>query len=437
MSKPNPENRAARAKSTDFSVAENPLNHIRRSIAIISGKGGVGKSLVTSLLATYLRRGGEYRVGILDADITGPSIPKLLGVDKARPQTTELGVFPARSHSDIQVMSINLLLDEPEAPVVWRGPILANTVKQFWTDVIWGDLDFMFLDMPPGTGDVPLTVFQSIPLSGIIIVTSPQDLVAMIVKKAVNMARMMNIPIIGIIENMSYAVCPHCGETIRLFGESTTEAIARKWDVPFLGSLPIDPDLTRLCDTGHIEKISKLYLQEAVAALKQLPARDGAAEETAAEPGGGSSENDVAASATAPQSPRLVAVATDNGTVAQHFGHCQGLTIYKIQDGRVSGEEFLANPGHQHGLLPNMLREKGVTTLIAGGMGQGAIDICKAHHIETITGAAGLLSTVMAQYLAGGLESSDSVCEKHEHASDCGHDNHHDHHDHAGHHDHK
>jgi ATP-binding protein involved in chromosome partitioning len=272
---------AAQAKPADFSVAENPLNHVRRTIAIISGKGGVGKSLVTSLLATYLRR-SEYRVGILDADITGPSIPKLLGVDKARPQTTEMGVFPVRSHSDIQVMSINLLLDEPEAPVVWRGPILANTVKQFWTDVVWGDLDFMFLDMPPGTGDVPLTVFQSIPLSGIIIVTSPQDLVAMIVKKAVNMARMMNIPIIGIIENMSYAVCPHCGEIIKLFGESKTEATARQWDIPFLGSLPIDPELTHLSDTGHIEKIGKLYLQEAVAALKQLPARDAGNGEAAA-----------------------------------------------------------------------------------------------------------------------------------------------------------
>lgn len=261
-------------KPVDFSIENNPLNQIRRTIAVVSGKGGVGKSMVTALLATYLQRTGRYRVGILDADITGPSIPRLFGADHYKPNATEAGIFPVRSHSDIQIMSINLLLDQPDSPVVWRGPILANTVKQFWSDVIWGDLDFMFLDMPPGTGDVPLTVFQSLPLDGIIIVTSPQDLVAMIVKKAVNMARMMNIPIIGLVENMSHAVCPHCGEVIRLFGESKTEAIAADWGVPYLGSLPIDPDLSRLCDEGHIEKIHKDYLGEAIAALEKIPGRE-------------------------------------------------------------------------------------------------------------------------------------------------------------------
>ena len=229
-------------KHDDFSIENNPLNEIKRTIAVLSGKGGVGKSLVTALLATYLQRTGKYRVGILDADITGPSIPKLFGADEFKPKATEAGLFPVRSHSDIQLMSINFLLEDPESPVIWRGPILANTVKQFWTDVIWGDLDFMFLDMPPGTGDVPLTVFQSIPLDGIIIVTSPQDLVSMIVKKAVNMANMMNIPILGIVENMSHVVCPHCGEIIKLFGESTIQDIAAKWEIPYLGSLPIDPD---------------------------------------------------------------------------------------------------------------------------------------------------------------------------------------------------
>ncbi|MGI6333835.1 MAG: Mrp/NBP35 family ATP-binding protein [Saccharofermentanales bacterium] len=269
MSNNNPD---SGSKPADFKIENNPLNEIRRTIAVLSGKGGVGKSMVTALLATYLQRTGKYQVGVLDADITGPSIPRLFGADAYKPAATEAGIFPVRTHSDIRLMSINLLLDEPESPVVWRGPILANTVKQFWTDVVWGDLDFLLLDMPPGTGDVPLTVFQSLPLTGIVIVTSPQDLVAMIVKKAVNMARMMNIPIIGLIENMRYAVCPACGETIHLFGDSKVETIAAQWNIPYLGHLPLDPDLARLGDEGMIERVHKDYLQEAVALLERIPA---------------------------------------------------------------------------------------------------------------------------------------------------------------------
>lgn len=269
-----PKQHSASHDQTDFGIENNPMNEIRRTIAVLSGKGGVGKSLSTALLATYLQRTGKYRVGILDADVTGPSIPKLFGAEDFKPKATEAGLFPVRSHSDIQLMSINLLLEDPGAPVIWRGPILANTVKQFWTDVIWGDIDFMFLDMPPGTGDIPLTVFQSIPLDGIIIVTSPQDLVAMIVNKAVNMAKMMNIPILGLIENMSHIICPHCKETIKMFGESATEETALEWGIPFLGSLPVDPDLARLSDEGHIERIHKSYLPQAVAALEKVPARN-------------------------------------------------------------------------------------------------------------------------------------------------------------------
>lgn len=255
----------------DFSVATHPLNEIKRTIGVMSGKGGVGKSLVTALLATYLQRTGQYRVGVMDADITGPSVPKLFGIDQAKPKATSDGMFPVRSHSDIQIMSVNLLLEDPESPVVWRGPILGNTVKQFWSDVIWGDLDFMMIDMPPGTGDVPLTIFQSLPLDGILIVASPQDLVSMIVSKAVHMAQMMNIPIIGLVENMSYVICSHCGEKMNLFGNSHTQATADKFGIPLLDALPIDPDITKLSDEGHIERIHKYFLPNTVKALENIP----------------------------------------------------------------------------------------------------------------------------------------------------------------------
>ena len=387
-------------KENEFALENNPYNDIRRTIAIISGKGGVGKSLVTGLLATYLQRSGKYRVGILDADITGPSIPRLFGADDFKPKATEIGLFPVRTHSDIQLMSINLLLEAPESPVVWRGPILANTVKQFWTDVIWGELDFMFLDMPPGTGDVPLTVFQSIPLDGIIIVTSPQDLVSMIVKKAVNMANMMNIPILGLVENMSHVVCPHCGETIKLFGNSDIQSIAAQWAVPYLGSLPIDPDLARLCDEGHIERIHKVYLSEAIAALEKIPAKLAAKKEESAV-------------------VKKIAIAAEGQSVSEHFGHCEGFTIYWTDAGQIIRQEFLPNPGHKPGLLPNLLNDNGVQVVIAGGMGGGAIEIFNEKGIDVITGARGQLDTTIASYLAGDLLSTGSVCHEHQHTGDC------------------
>jgi len=398
-------------KPHDFSLENNPLNEIKRTVAVLSGKGGVGKSLVTALLAVYLQRTGKYRVGILDADITGPSIPKLFGAGEYKPKSTEVGLIPVRSHSDIQLMSINFLLDDPESPVVWRGPILANTVKQFWTDVIWGDLDFMFIDMPPGTGDVPLTVFQSIPLDGIIIVTSPQDLVSMIVKKAVNMARMMNIPILGIVENMSHVVCPHCGETIKIFGESTTQDIAAKWEIPYLGNLPIDPDLARLCDQGQIERIHKAYLTDAIAAMEKVPARKDPFLETE-EKQAEQPEGDI--------NIKKVAIAAQGKQVSEHFGHCEGFAIYSIDAGKIVKQEFLANPGHKPGLLPNLLNDQGVKVIIAGGIGGGAIDIFNEKGIEVFSGASGTLEQAIEQYLQGKLDSTGSVCHEHQHEGDCG-----------------
>ena len=230
----------------------NPLSSVDHVIGIVSGKGGVGKSLVTSMLATIMQRRGLHS-GILDADITGPSIPKMFGLGRGV-DSSEQGIFPARSKTGIDIISTNLLLDNETAPVVWRGPVIAGMVKQFWTDVIWDGVEYLFVDCPPGTGDVPLTVFQSIPLDGIIIVTSPQELVAMIVEKAANMAKLMNIPVLGIVENMSYLKCPDCGREIKVFGDAHTEEIAKKFGFDLLARIPIDASIASLADGGEIEK---------------------------------------------------------------------------------------------------------------------------------------------------------------------------------------
>ncbi len=238
-------------QETDFSEKPHELSKINKVIGVISGKGGVGKSLVTSMLAVMMNR-RDYKTAILDADVTGPSIPKAFGI-KEKATSTELGLLPVKSKTGIDIMSINLLLKNETDPVVWRGPIIANTVKQFWSDVIWNDVDYMFIDMPPGTGDVPLTVFQSVPVDGIIIVTSPQELVSMIVSKAVKMAKMMNIPIIGVVENMSYFKCPDCDTEHTIFGKSQIEEIAQKHNVDVLAKLPIDSKIAAACDKGLIE----------------------------------------------------------------------------------------------------------------------------------------------------------------------------------------
>lgn len=252
----------------DFLEKSHELSNIKKVIGIVSGKGGVGKSLVTSILASAMNKKG-YNTGILDADITGPSIPKAFGIeDKAR--ANKLGWFPVKSKTGINIMSINLLVENDTDPVVWRGPIIASAVKQFWTDVIWGDIDYMFVDMPPGTGDVPLTVFQSIPVDGIIIVTSPQELVSMIVSKAVKMAEMMNIPIIGLVENMSYLKCPDCEKEIKVFGDSHIDEIAKDHNINVLAKMPIDPKLASSCDSGSIEILEVNYLNSISQILDEM-----------------------------------------------------------------------------------------------------------------------------------------------------------------------
>ena len=248
-------------KKESLLEAANPGSDVKKIIAVVSGKGGVGKSLVTSLMAVDTQRSGK-KTAVLDADITGPSIPKIFGT-KGEVLGDEKGMLPLTSSTGIKLMSINLLLQDETMPVVWRGPVIAGAVKQFWTDVVWGEVDYMYVDMPPGTGDVPLTVFQSLPVSGIIIVTSPQELVSMIVEKAVNMAKMMNIPILGLVENYSYFVCPDCGGKHTIYGESHVDAIAAEYGIPVLAKLPIDPKLATLCDGGAIETVSGSYLPDA------------------------------------------------------------------------------------------------------------------------------------------------------------------------------
>lgn len=232
-------------------IACNEYSNVKKVIGIVSGKGGVGKSLVTSMLATAMQVRGNA-CAVMDADVTGPSIPKAFGI-KGPAMQNEMGLLPAKSKTGIEIMSINLLLDSEESPVIWRGPVISGVIQQFWTEVFWGDIDYMFIDMPPGTGDVPLTVFQSIPLDGIIVVTTPQDLVTMIVKKAYNMAQMMNVPILGIIENMSYLECPDCGKKISVFGESKIDEVAASMNIPVLAKLPIKSKNAELVDKGAVE----------------------------------------------------------------------------------------------------------------------------------------------------------------------------------------
>ena len=248
--------------------AMNAYSNIKHVIGVVSGKGGVGKSFVTSSLAVQMAKAG-YKVGILDADITGPSIPKMFGAH-GQLVGDEKGMYPYETKEGIKIVSINLLMEDEEAPVVWRGPVIAGAVKQFWNEAVWGDVDYLFVDMPPGTGDVPLTVFQSLPVDGIVIVTSPQELVQMIVKKAFHMANMMHIPVLGLVENFSYLKCPDCGKKIALFGESNIDEVAAKERTRVLGKLPLDPAYAKAADAGAFYEMENPYLDAAVDALKTI-----------------------------------------------------------------------------------------------------------------------------------------------------------------------
>ena len=252
--------RSQQADPKSFLEEPNELSSIKRVIGVVSGKGGVGKSMVTSMMAVLLNRRG-YHTGILDADVTGPSIPKAFGIHE-RAQGSEAGLLPAQSKTGVEIMSVNMLLETETTPVIWRGPVIAGVVKQFWTDVIWNDVDYMFVDMPPGTGDVPLTVFQSLPVNGLVVVASPQELVGMIVEKAVNMAGLMNKRVLGLVENMSYYVCPDCGKRHSVFGESHIDETAKRFGIEHVAKLPIDPAYAAACDAGQIESLKVPELTE-------------------------------------------------------------------------------------------------------------------------------------------------------------------------------
>lgn len=255
-------------EKTSFQVEANAYSSIGKVIGVVSGKGGVGKSFVTAAMANAMAKRG-YRVGILDADITGPSIPKMYGIHE-QAMGSELGLLPIESSNDIKIMSLNLLVEDEETPVIWRGPVIAGTVKQFWSDVYWGELDYLFVDMPPGTGDVPLTVFQSLPVDGIILVTSPQELVQLIVKKALRMAEMMNIPVLGIVENYSYITCPDCGKEISLFGKSRIDETAAELDLPVFAKLPLNPEYAHLSDEGRFAEMNSDLFDGAAEVLRGI-----------------------------------------------------------------------------------------------------------------------------------------------------------------------
>lgn len=388
----------AERKEVDFREKPNELSSIKKVIGIVSGKGGVGKSLVTSMLAISMNRKG-YNTAILDADITGPSIPKAFGIDR-KASGSERGVIPVKSKTGIDIMSINLLLENDTDPVVWRGPIIANTVKQFWTDVIWDNVDYMFIDMPPGTGDVPLTVFQSIPIDGIVIVTSPQELVSMIVSKAVKMAEMMNVPILGIVENMSYFKCPDCDKEYKIFGESHIEEIAKKHDIKVISKFPIDPKIALSVDKGMIELYTNDWLDNMSDSLEKL--------------------NDLENIENVGGDKMKIAVASENNMVTEHFGHCEGFMVFDTENNKIVKIETIPNPGHKPGFLPNFLHDKGVNVIISGGMGGGAIEIFNERNIEVITGAKGNAEDAVINYLKGELKSTGSVCHEHQHSDECG-----------------
>ena len=374
-------------EKVDFSQQPHHMSSIKKVICVVSGKGGVGKSFVTSMMGVTMNQMG-YNTAILDADITGPSIPKAFGI-KGKAKANEFGMLPRRSKNGIDIMSVNLLLENATDPVVWRGPIIANTVKQFWTDVIWAGIDYMFIDMPPGTGDVPLTVFQSLPVDGIIIVTSPQELVSMIVAKAVKMANMMNVPIIGLVENMSYFECPDTGKKHKIFGESHIEEVAEEYGLKVLAKIPIDPEISAACDRGEIEDYPMKPLEAVGKTLKQL-------EE---------------------EGMTKIAVASEGQLITEHFGHCINFNIYDVEDHKIVQSESIDNPGHKPGFLPNFLNDMGVKVIISGGMGQGAVEIYNEKGIEVIVGAKGDAKAAAESYLKGQLKTTGSVCD-HDHDHD-------------------
>lgn len=384
----------------------NQYSNVKRVIGVVSGKGGVGKSFITSYLSVLLRRKG-YETAILDADITGPSIPKAFGIHE-KAQGNEMGIFPAVSKNGNKIMSVNLLLEEEEMPVIWRGPVIAGTVKQFWTDVVWGNVDYMFVDMPPGTGDVPLTVFQSLPLDGIVIVTSPQDLVSMIVGKAVNMAKAMNVPIIGLVENYSYVECEDCGHKIHVFGESKINEVANKYNLKLLGEMPLAASIASAIDKEDVEGLEGNWLDEAASYIEETyPVEKG---------------EEASSCEQEPVVFRIAVTVDEQDNIFQHFGSCEKFAIYTFPDGKLESKEYVAATGSGHDELAQMMIDQKVNVLICGGIGQGAMMALLQNGIQVVPGQTGDINVAVASFLDGGAApSSQPSCQGHsEEGCGCG-----------------
>jgi len=379
---------------------------IKQVIAVMSGKGGVGKSAVTMLLASALRRKG-VEVGVLDADITGPSVPRGLGVDGPIFIGNE-GPVPAASPGGIKVMSMNLLLPGEDEAVIWRGPLISGAVKQFYEETEWGELDYLLLDLPPGTADVPLTVMQSIPLDGIVLVTSPQELAGMIVGKARKMAAALEAPVVGLVENMSYAPCPHCGGRVEPFGESNSEQTAVAMDIPLLARLPLDPEISKLADAGRLEEyrspdVDALLgaLLERIASIQEVVVP---ADGTAKVEGGN----------------MKIAIVMEDSNVASHFGHCEKVMLVTIENQEVTSREVLDAPEHDCGALPRLFAERQVEYVIAGGLGGGAVANLNRAGVKVVAGIQGTAEDALGRFLAGTLIGGDAVCGGHGQGT-CGH----------------
>jgi len=391
---------------SEFLEPMNEYSNVKRVIGVVSGKGGVGKSFVTSYLSVLMNRKG-YKTAVLDADVTGPSIPKAFGV-KGMVQANELGIIPATSKNDVSMISVNLLLEDEETPVIWRGPVIAGTVKQFWSQVLWGEVDYMFVDMPPGTGDVPLTVFQSLPLDGIIIVTSPQELVSMIVSKAVNMAKAMDVPVLGLVENYSYIQCGNCGEKISVFGQSHIDEISAKFHLPVLSKLPLDASIAEAIDAGNVEGITGDWMDTAADILEEaLPV-----EKSAAAGGRG-----FGAQKGAQGGVYKIAVATDeNKNVFGHFGGCKKFTVYSMENGKLVGKSVLENEGLGHAQTVAALIAEGIEVVICGGIGGPAMESLMEHGIMVVPGVQGDIDVAVSSLLDGSLTAgNEPTCSSHDH----------------------
>lgn len=362
----------------DFFVPLNNYSKVKKVIGVVSGKGGVGKSFVTSYLSVLMNRKG-YKTAILDADITGPSIPKAFGIHR-KAYMTELGIIPETSKNGTKIMSINLLLESEDTPVIWRGPVIAGTVKQFWSDVVWEDVDYMFVDMPPGTGDVPLTVFQSLPVDGLIIVTSPQELVSMIVSKAVNMANTMNIPILGLVENYSYIECGNCKERISVFGTSHIDEIGEKNNLKVLAKIPINPIIAKAIDGEAVEELEGDWLDYLADTLEEV---HGVGKPMVKE--GDSKE-------------MIIALPTDQqNNVFSYFGKAGSFTLYHIKDKQLTKKETISVSGEVSPIT--LLKNNKVTDVLCGGIGLPAMEELIASNIRIIPGYNGDADVVTSSYL--------------------------------------